>query len=122
LVGVQIGADTITSWRSEHRVRAFVHQGCRMGFAVGTTELAKHFLPRTRPDGSDRKSFWSGHTANAGAAAGWNYSVGIPIEAAVALLRGGAKLHYLTDVGVGAVDGWAAGWVCGKLIPAERGP
>lgn len=115
LVGVQIGADTWHSWKAVDRKRAFANQGCRMGVAIGTTELVKVLIHRTRPDGSNRKSFWSGHTANAAAAAGWQYDVGIPITAAVGLLRGGAAKHYLTDVGVGALDGALATWICRGL-------
>ena len=112
LVSAQIGADTWHSFKAEHRGRAFLNQGCRMGVAIGTTELAKALIHRTRPDGSNRRSFWSGHTANAVAAAGWRYEVGIPIAASVGLLRGGAAKHYLSDVGIGALDGALATWIC----------
>jgi membrane-associated phospholipid phosphatase len=117
LVDVQIGADTWHSWRADHRGRAFANQGCRMGLTLLTTEGAKRLFPRTRPDGSDRKSFWSGHTAQATTAAGWRYEAGIPVAAVVALLRGGSAKHYLSDVGVGALDGALVSWLCHRLIP-----
>jgi len=122
LVGVQLGADTWHSWTAPDRPRAFLNQGCRMGVAIGTSELSKLWIHRTRPDGSDRKSFWSEHTADATAAAGWRYEAGIPLAAIVGLLRGGAAKHYLTDVGVGALDGGFAIWACRHLAPAERTP
>jgi len=112
---VQLGADTWHSFTAEHRGRAFATQGCRMGVAMGTTELTKYLVHRTRPDGSDRKSFWSGHTSSAVAAASWRFDVGIPIAAGVGLMRGAAAKHYLSDIGVGALDGALAQWVCRAL-------
>jgi hypothetical protein len=91
-----------------------------MGIAIGPTELAKWAIHRTRPDASDRKSFWSGHTSNAVASSGWNYSVGVPVAAAAGLLRGGAAKHFLSDIGVGALDGALAIWICRRVNPAEE--
>jgi membrane-associated phospholipid phosphatase len=119
LVAVQVGADTVHSWRAPDRGRAFLNQSCRMGVALGSTALAKWTVKRYRPDGSNDASFWSGHTSTTTAAAGWRFEIGIPIAAATGLLRGGAAKHYLTDVGIGALDGALAIWVC-RGLGAER--
>ena len=115
LVGFQLGADSIHSWRAERRGRAFLNQGCRWTLVLGTSALSKRYLPRTRPDQSDRHSFWSEHTALGTTAAGWRYEIGIPIAAATGLLRGAAAKHYLSDVGVGALNGALSSLVCRRL-------
>jgi membrane-associated phospholipid phosphatase len=94
----------------------------RMQFykSAGTTILVTHLLKNTtdvtRPDGSDNKSFPSGHTSAAFQGAsfihdryGWKYSVPAYIGAAfVGYTRVETKKHYMADVVVGALIGIGA--------------
>ena len=90
--------------------------------AVGAAELLKRTIPAQRPDGSDDKSFPSGHTAVAFAAVRfmdkryggaiapytpWLYAA----AGLTGLSRVEANKHYWHDVAAGALLGWgAANW------------
>ena len=92
-------------------------------FSLGATALVTTALKETiseeRPDGSDNKSFPSGHTSMSFAAAatlekrhGWE--VGVPahiIATFVGVARVEADKHFVHDVVAGAVIGEAAGWL-----------
>ncbi len=77
----------------------------------------KHGVRRNRPDGSNRLSFPSGHTANAFAIAGvlnkhYGLRVGIPFYAWSVLVGGGRMeedRHFLSDVVAGAAIGLVVG-------------
>lgn len=112
LVLFQLAADTVHSFRAEDRRHALLSQGCRVGLTFGATEIVKRATHRTRPDGSDNLSFWSGHTATAVQGAGWRYQIGIPIAIGAGYFRMAADRHYLTDVAAGAGAGWLASRVC----------
>ncbi|MCK6390472.1 MAG: phosphatase PAP2 family protein [Azonexus sp.] len=87
------------------------------GLTLLSTEILKRATHQTRPNGKDDKSFPSGHTAVAFAAAqymqergGWQY--GIPAYALAGLVgysRVEAREHYWRDVVAGAALGMAAG-------------
>lgn len=112
LVAAALAADTVSSWRSHNRRRAFSCQVLRLGFTLGVAELTKRLVHRDRPDGSDAKSFFSGHTAAAMASAGWRVDVGIPIAVGAGYLRMAANKHYATDVLAGAAVGYFAHNLC----------
>lgn len=90
-----------------------------IGAASIVTSALKETIPEERPDGSDNKSFPSGHTSVSFAAAatlhkrhGWE--VGIPahaVAAFVGLARVKADKHFVHDVLVGAMIGETAGWI-----------
>ena len=95
----------------------------RAGLALGVTRLSTDAIKSTiheeRPDGSDNRSFPSGHTSMSFSAAatlhkryGWEY--GFPAYA-VATFVGAARVkadkHYVHDVIAGAALGGAAGWL-----------
>lgn len=113
VVAVNLGADTIHSWRSRNRRDAFTCQAIRVGITLAAAELTKRVVHRTRPDGSDDKSFYSMHTALAMQAAGWRYQVGVPIAFGAGYFRMAANRHYLTDVLAGAGAGYLAAAVLG---------
>lgn len=111
-----------------------------MASTVGAAELLKRTVKATRPDGSDDKSFPSGHTAVAFAAVRFmdkRYAQQVapyrPWLYAAAGLTGVARVeadqHYWRDVAAGAVLGWgAATWWAepiqgGQLtvLPSSRG-
>ncbi|MEQ1597661.1 MAG: phosphatase PAP2 family protein [Casimicrobium sp.] len=86
--------------------------------ALVTTGLKEAF-PELRPDGSDRKSFPSGHTSTAFAAASTLFNrqgskVGIPamiVASFVGVARVQADKHHWYDVVVGAGFGTATGFL-----------
>jgi membrane-associated phospholipid phosphatase len=117
--------------------------------AGGLTSLLKHTVQRPRPfaygddprvpparrlSGMARRSFPSGHAAQAFAAAvflgsvqgrlqprgeGWVWAGGLGAAGAVAWLRGEAGAHFPTDVAAGAAIGALAGWLVPKLHEAD---
>jgi membrane-associated phospholipid phosphatase len=101
--------------------------GLSFAATSAVTEAMKEAFPKTRPDGSNRKSFPSGHTSRSFSAAATLYNrqgakVGIPafaIAGFVGLARVEAKKHYWSDVAVGAAIGTAAGFLITRT-PADR--
>jgi hypothetical protein len=112
LVLGNVGMDTYESWKADDRGHAFKCQALRAAVVVGSTELVKRVSNRVRPDGSDDRSFWSGHAANAMAASGWDYRIGITIGIGTGYLRLAANKHYLSDVIVGSAVGLAVSRIC----------
>jgi membrane-associated phospholipid phosphatase len=97
---------------------AFQAAGALGASALITTGL-KYTFPELRPDGSDRRSFPSGHTSTAFAAAASLYNrqgagIGVPAMLAagfVGLARVQADKHHWYDVVVGAGIGSASGFL-----------
>lgn len=85
--------------------------------AGAVTQGLKYAVPETRPDGSNRLSFPSGHTSVSFAAAAslqkrYGWKAGVPatlLAGFTGLARVKADKHYVHDVVVGAVIGEAAG-------------
>ena len=92
-------------------------------FSIGATSLVtsglKELISEERPDGSDDKSFPSGHTSVSFAAAAtlhkrYGWEAGIPahvVAAFVGIARVKADKHFVHDVIAGAAIGEAAGWI-----------
>lgn len=102
-VGTLIALDTRASWKSEDRSHALNMQAARL-FATWTmASLAKGLANRERPDGSDRQSFYSMHTAMAFQTLGGpRVAFALPVSVGTGGLRVAAGKHWLTDVLVGA--------------------
>jgi membrane-associated phospholipid phosphatase len=96
--------------------------------AQATTQAIKFSVKRTRPDGTTRNSFPSGHASVSFASAtvlgrefGWK--VGVPAYAVasyIGLSRIEHKRHYLSDVLFGAAIGMMAGRSVGLTIGDRR--
>lgn len=115
-VGVNIGLDAVHAFRAEDHAQRWEFV-CRTGLAYGIVEGVKAVVHRTRPDGSDRKSFPSGHTSSVVASAGYRPAIGASIAMTVAWGRQAAGKHYGTDVAIGATIGGFSHWLCDRLIP-----
>jgi len=104
-----IAVDSIHSFRSTDKGRAFACQSYRVAASMIVAELLKRAIHRMRPDGSDNKSFPSMHTAIATSSFAWNVRIQIPVGAGTGLLRQGANKHYPTDTAAGFGIGFVAG-------------
>ncbi len=96
--------DFKASWEDRNnRAHAVQMFAVRAFVTWGWAEIAKGLAARTRPDGSDAKSFYSQHTAHAFSTLGGpRVSFAIPLAVGTGGLRIAASKHYLTDVLVGA--------------------
>ena len=105
-VAAVIAFDAKASWHASDRRRAFVLQGVRVFSVFTFTTLIKGLVARERPDGSDRLSFYSMHTAFAFQTRGGpRASIMVPLAIGTGSLRIGANKHWLTDVLAGAAMG-----------------
>ena len=91
--------------------------GGSIGGTMLITQGMKEIFPSRRPDGSDNKSFPSGHTSTSFAAAAtlhnrYGWEAGLPayvVASFVGLSRVEARKHRVEDVLVGAAIGTATG-------------
>lgn len=119
LIAVSIGTPLVKG-----DTNGALQAGGSVAAATLVSQGLKEAFPELRPDGSDRKSFPSGHTANAFAAAASLYnrqgaSVGIPAMA-VATLVGVARVQADKHHWYDAVAGGAVGLTAGLLITRDR--
>ena len=93
--------------------------GGSLGAAYLVTRGFKETFPERRPDGSDNKSFPSGHTSSAFAAAAtihnrYGWRAGLPahlVATFVGVSRVQARKHHWYDVVAGAAVGEASGFL-----------
>ena len=112
LVVGQLGAATWYAGTSDDRGHQLGCLALRAGVTIGSAEVTKRLVHRTRPDASDRKSFYSEHTALATVASGWRFQIGIPIAIGTGYLRMAADKHFASDVAVGAFAGLLTRKLC----------
>jgi hypothetical protein len=118
-VSGQATGAAVTSWRAwragDHKPAFRV--GCSIGLAMLTTESLKRLVHEVRPDGTDDKSWPSGHSAAGAALSGWNFSIGFPLGAFIGLSRVNANRHHLVkDVLPGLAFGAASQAVCSAVF------
>jgi len=124
------GTESRSTWKG-----LIVNTAAAYALTVGTTWALKASIHETRPDGTDRHSFPSGHTsaAFAGATILWKeYSrlspwigvAGYAVAAAVAADRVRRNRHDWDDVAAGAAIGIGATqlgyWIGRKLLPEKK--
>lgn len=93
--------------------------GLTVGSTAGITEILKRTVHEQRPDGSDNRSFPSGHTSISFAAAGYlharyGWQIGLPAAAVASFVgfsRVQSKDHHWYDVVAGAALGEAAAFI-----------
>jgi len=114
------GAAVAATWA--HSDNEGLTQGLKTaGVNLLAVEALKLLVKEQRPDGSDDKSFPSGHTALAFAAAtyfdkryGHEYRQYVPVMYGLAALTGVARVkadkHYVQDVLAGAAIGWGVAY------------
>ena len=86
------------------------------------TTVLKETIKEERPDGSDFKSFPSGHTSQSFAVAGslhrrYGWEIGLPAHAVatfVGVARVKAHKHHVRDVIFGAAIGEASAWIVSR--------
>lgn len=115
-VGINLGLDTVHSFRSEDRKKAFIKQGLRLGSTIGESELLKLLIHEDRPDGSDNRSFPSEHTSISSTSQGWNYKFGVTLTIGTASGRIVAKRHNWWDTLAGAGIGVMNDYLVNKFV------
>ena len=112
LVGTALAVPAMQrDWRGD------LQAGASLVAAGGTTLILKELIHERRPDGSDAKSFPSGHTSVSFAAAAtlekrYGWQAGLPalaVASFVGLARVQADKHYVHDVLAGAAIGGISG-------------
>jgi membrane-associated phospholipid phosphatase len=106
-VATQITLNTIYNWKQTDRKKAIVKEVVTNVLIIASSETIKVIVHEDRPDHSDRKSFWSEHTALAAGNMGYCYSVGFSLTLGTATGRIVAKKHHWWDTLVGAGVGMA---------------
>ncbi|MEA1086342.1 phosphatase PAP2 family protein [Sphingomonas sp. CD22] len=114
LVAASLGIPAVQSdWQGDLQAAG------SMAAAGGATFVMKELIDERRPDGSDDRSFPSGHTSLSFAAAvslekryGWRAGVpALVVTSFVGLARVQASKHYVHDVLAGAAIGSVSGWL-----------
>lgn len=123
------GVESQSSWK-----RLAVNTAASFAINVGATLLLKNTVHSTRPDGTDRKSFPSGHTSLAFCGAmilhkeyvrksPWISVAGFSVAAITAVDRVRRNRHHWPDVLAGAAIGVLsaeAGYLIGDMITGEN--
>lgn len=110
-VAVNLGWD---AWESLYQTDARTRWAwaCRLGVTTAIKQVTGLLIPRTRPNGSDRHSFFSAHTAYATVAAGYRPAIGASVALTVGWGRMAGGMHYGSDVAVGVGVGILAQQIC----------
>jgi hypothetical protein len=112
LVTSNVAADSVAAFRKGDRSHALKCLALRYAITSVAAHGTKYLVHRERPDGSDNKSFYSGHTAFGFVSSGWHWEIGVPIAIGTGYGRAAANKHYWSDIGVGAGVGLLTTKVC----------
>lgn len=105
-VGALLALDAKDAWQADDRRHAVSLFAARIFVNWAWAETVKGLADRERPDGSDRKSFYSLHQALACSTrggTGWKFFVPLSIGTGIGRVLG--KKHFFTDVLAGCVVG-----------------
>jgi membrane-associated phospholipid phosphatase len=119
-LGRAVGSNTVA------KVGAEVFRAQLLSQSV--VQVGKHLTQRSRPDGSNRQSLPSGHTASGFATAGvlqrnFGWKVGVPAYAFAAYIgasRIDSSKHHISDVVLGAGIGWLSARAVSLPIAGQK--
>jgi len=112
LVLANVAGSIVDASRAPDKRHAFGCLALKNGIEIAATRAVKRLVHKTRPDGSDRRSFWSGHTSSAMVNSGWSVRVGASIALGAGASRILANRHDVVDVLAGAGAGYLTSLVC----------
>lgn len=116
-VQTMIWGPAVIALRHDDRWKRVLTIGVTHGVGAGINQVVKLLSDRTRPNGENTKSFYSGHTSAAFIGAGLTCmmeskeycATGLGLAALTGYLRIAARWHWFSDVFVGAIIGFAHG-------------
>ena len=116
LLGAMYIAPVVAALDDDKIGKRLLALGVAHGASSGLTKLVKVSADRTRPDRSDTRSFFSGHTSAAFTSAGYLCAMerelcgaGLIGASLTGYLRVAGNKHWSSDVLVGAVVGYLSG-------------
>lgn len=105
-VGTALALDVKASWDAPDRAHQLQLTAARAFINISWATIVKGLTNRERPDGSDRQSFYSQHTALAFSTLGGpRTSISLSLAVGTGAGRVAANKHWLTDVLAGAAVG-----------------
>jgi len=130
VIGPAVGLAFLASRATDNEKFQRFSYSLAQGFVItnGITGGIKVAANRTRPDGSDQRSFLSGHTSNSFVVASvmahhYGWKAGVPafaVAAYVGSTRFHSRKHFVTDVAAGATLGFIIGRTVSKRYRGDR--
>lgn len=130
LIGPAVGLAFLASRTTDNEKFQRFSYSVAQGFIItnGITGGTKLATNRTRPDGTDQRSFLSGHTSNSFVVASvlahhYGWKAGVPAFAVAAYIgssRFHSSKHFVTDVAAGATLGFIVGRTVSKRYRGDR--
>ncbi len=130
VIGPAVGLAFLASRTTDNEKFQRFSYSLAQGFIItnGITGGIKLAANRTRPDGTDQRSFLSGHTSNSFVVASvmahhYGWKAAVPAFAAAAYVgssRFHSRKHFVTDVAAGATLGFIIGRTVSKRYRGDR--